>query len=304
MTYTVQTRRRSRPLAFSLVELLVTISIISLLIALLLPSLKRARDHSRMTVCLSNMRSQGAAILLYSQEHSGCLPPKHVQWRDANGNNSPWLINAFLARYQHQSFTPVTVGWQTPTGVWRCPEVSMGEDGERTSFSGILHAAPNRWLFDSMEIDDIARTVRTFGDSLPGWEDRVDRLGWSRVEQMRNPADLIAMADNVTCYIQERHRREARESIGTSCDIVTDFDLHTYCGDNVGSHFTMNRRPAAFLDGHADGVPFSSAYWMTLPVQYRPAGTTMGTTRLYAREVRHFYWFIEPADAVSDGWGG
>lgn len=43
--------------AFTLIELLVTISIISLLLAVLLPALSMARERSKMTKCLTNMRT-------------------------------------------------------------------------------------------------------------------------------------------------------------------------------------------------------------------------------------------------------
>lgn len=56
--------RRSRA-AFTLVEVLVVISIIALLIGLLLPTLARARDAARVTGCLSNLRQIGIGHELY-----------------------------------------------------------------------------------------------------------------------------------------------------------------------------------------------------------------------------------------------
>lgn len=51
--------------AFTLIELLVVVAIIGLLIAILLPSLTRAKEAARVSVCLSNMRSIGQAAAAY-----------------------------------------------------------------------------------------------------------------------------------------------------------------------------------------------------------------------------------------------
>ena len=48
---------------FTLVELLVVISIIGILIALLLPAINAAREAARKATCKSNMRQIGLALL-------------------------------------------------------------------------------------------------------------------------------------------------------------------------------------------------------------------------------------------------
>ncbi len=64
--------------AFTLVELLVVVSIIALLVSILLPSLKKAREQTKATVCLSNLRALGQGIMLYATEYDGRLPgPAH-----------------------------------------------------------------------------------------------------------------------------------------------------------------------------------------------------------------------------------
>lgn len=60
--------------AFTLIELLVVISIIVLLIAMLLPSLARARHQARSTVCLSNLRSVGVSLYSYANENRDRMP--------------------------------------------------------------------------------------------------------------------------------------------------------------------------------------------------------------------------------------
>jgi len=82
------TRRR----AFTLVELLVVIAIIALLIAILLPTLKAARERANRIKCASNLRQIGIALRIYAHDNKGHFPRTSYRpmreptaWR-----NNPW----------------------------------------------------------------------------------------------------------------------------------------------------------------------------------------------------------------------
>jgi len=60
---------------FTLVELLVVISIIALLVSILLPALSKARLQAQAVVCSSNMRQYGFACVLYAADNDEFFPP-------------------------------------------------------------------------------------------------------------------------------------------------------------------------------------------------------------------------------------
>jgi len=79
--------------AFTLIELLVVIAIIALLMAILMPSLRLARDQARRVHCVSNVKTLTLAWLMYKDENDDKLVPGHTDpgnWvsRPVNGENS------------------------------------------------------------------------------------------------------------------------------------------------------------------------------------------------------------------------
>jgi prepilin-type N-terminal cleavage/methylation domain-containing protein/prepilin-type processing-associated H-X9-DG protein len=102
------------PRAFTLLELLVVISILGILAALLLPTLNRAKQAAHLSRCASNLRQIALATTLYETDH-GAYP---FYWIDYGGYNylppggGSWsaLLGAYLP--EPGSY---------PHGVYHCP---------------------------------------------------------------------------------------------------------------------------------------------------------------------------------------
>lgn len=60
--------------AFTLIEMLVVIAIISILAAMLFPVFARARESARRTTCTSNLRQHGQSLTMYLQDYDEMFP--------------------------------------------------------------------------------------------------------------------------------------------------------------------------------------------------------------------------------------
>ncbi len=105
---------KNRKNGFTLVELLVVISIIALLLAILLPALSRAREIAREVVCRGNLRQVHMAIQVYAEDDSRGRHPLE-QWEH---NPQDTLLRS-LGAYEDDGFFDA----------FYCPEAHFMEEG-------------------------------------------------------------------------------------------------------------------------------------------------------------------------------
>jgi len=91
-------RRREDAAGFTLVELLVVISIIALLIAMLLPSLKKAREQTKQIVCASNLRSLALAAQAYAVTNNDYVISAGLAHSASADEHAAW-INTLQGEY-------------------------------------------------------------------------------------------------------------------------------------------------------------------------------------------------------------
>ena len=86
--------------AFTLIELLVVIAIIALLVSVIVPSLRKAKESAQNVVCRSNLRQYGLAGAMYTDENDGFFP-------NAWGSIYRSVEPARLCQWHDQSRNPI-----------------------------------------------------------------------------------------------------------------------------------------------------------------------------------------------------
>jgi prepilin-type N-terminal cleavage/methylation domain-containing protein len=286
-------RIRQEVRAFTLLELLVVIAVVGLLIGILIPVLGTARERARLLACTTNVRSQGQIATQYALDHADAMPPRLLYRARPDGDGGiildRWLLNAFLAEYMGDPFeTEAGLAFPSPHGVWACPEVEAGGGGSRMTHNGLLHHAPNQFMFGLLDVDETTGYEGAWVDAVEPWGDRYGGAGWRTLDDFDRTGDLVMIMGNVSTWIVTHSHIDAREFYRRAWDVpfdpYRDGDLGT-ANENTGSHRGIGRRPAVFADGHAGSLPDTSAYWQGERGVYRGPGG--GEAPFYESEVRH-----------------
>jgi prepilin-type N-terminal cleavage/methylation domain-containing protein/prepilin-type processing-associated H-X9-DG protein len=197
--------------AFTLIELLVVIAIIALLLSVIIPSLKKAKQLTRRTICLSNMRQMGIALQCYRMEWSDKLPPSTCHLDDDQWQQY-WLYT--LGRYAETSvlFRCPSDRSDHPFVDWSAVTTRPGDDRRWSSFGYNIRLDATKSNGQVNPYNDLKNIKRPsmciwISESPQDWtdEDHVHPETWFSIELAKRDIDYQRHLDKSNYFFVDGH---------------------------------------------------------------------------------------------------
>jgi len=165
---------------FTLIELLVVVAIIALLIAILLPSLGKARELSNRSVCAANLRGTSQSMNVYAADNADAYP---ITGKAPNGTlyGNGTLIASGTVDSAINSMYATTNGSAPSQNMWL-----LTMTGQVAPKQFICKSDP-RTVVPASATDASARYLFNFNDSTNAYANSLDSLSYS-VAYMWNTA--------------------------------------------------------------------------------------------------------------------
>jgi prepilin-type N-terminal cleavage/methylation domain-containing protein/prepilin-type processing-associated H-X9-DG protein len=161
---------------FTLLELLMTVAIVSVLAALLLAALGSAKGKARRTHCANNLRQLGVALQGFVGEHQAY--PLFVNLDFANGGYPEHWHN-WIEAIRREGFGSKSNSMPITDGVWRCPS-AQGSNGDTNIWVSYGY---NAWGTGSLGLG---------GHKTPGATSFAPPIAENEV---RNASEMMAIGD-------------------------------------------------------------------------------------------------------------
>lgn len=239
---------RVRGNGFTLIELLVVIAIIALLVSLLMPSLKQARDLAKWSICRAHMRQVGSAAVMYVSDNSDFMPP----YGGPDGGDDPvGYTDPGGVHYTRWYQSVLMTCWHKGGNY---PDPPRNGDGVLRIYAGSAkHGKEGILMCPATKKGPTKMMINHRG--LPKWEDYVfgeKSFGVNYAGACGIPVSKIARADSLIY---------ACESLGWHIGIYQNF--YSNPEGSIGTtpwphHF--DNFDMAFADGHVDTGPLDTFY--------------------------------------------
>ena len=159
--------RGRRETGFTIIELLVVVSIIAILAGMLLPALNAARGKARTISCSSNLKGFALGMTTYAGDSNDYSTPNYQE----NGVWRYWVSNLYYRKLMQQNETPNDTNHMCWNKALRCPEagsppgweVAYAKDGKvPLSKAYSMVAADPGWQNGALRFADICEPSRAY----------------------------------------------------------------------------------------------------------------------------------------------
>jgi prepilin-type N-terminal cleavage/methylation domain-containing protein/prepilin-type processing-associated H-X9-DG protein len=186
--------KKGKKVGFTLVELLVVISIIALLLSILMPALNKVRESGRRVVCASNIKQIGFGLMLYAQDNKGY----GVNW--AAGDRH-WLyrLSGYLGSNASYSYSKTDKEWNNSQSrkypkIRVCPSNNLQKPPYYESVKGY------KWI---ISYSDYVRQDYAGGDGKSA--STAYSMGFNetnRLIQIKRPVDMVTFREGYEGGVQ------------------------------------------------------------------------------------------------------
>ncbi len=277
-----------RPRAFTLIELLVVIAIIAVLMGILMPSLKKARNQAQGAACQGNLRNYTYAVQMYAQDNddkfcspASCYFSSIEQYPGETGDRWKRWCNGDMYLRQHPEYASAFFKYLAEARALICPTF------KRLAKSTRFHSD------FADESDGVVNYMPWYNYSMNAYLGLRDGdIGVMKTMEVKTPAQVFTFADE-SCLIKPGYYRqglndtalfpvhppsdgpswvakaggkwnvrpgpESEGGHGEFCDAIGGFH-NAPSGDPIGGKGNV-----AFLDGHVAAHPMEESFALAWP---------------------------------------